>query len=183
MSLLITLQGRHSNEKRGPAPSLAVSTKTYKTDDISKRKTWQPPFIYWLSSCSVSRFGVSLPQSKAPFTATGEGLCSEEGFLDRGLEWTWSRGCRILCVSHWPWPAFKNEKVQKRDPKGWACSTVFEHLSSVHEARFNPRHHKERKEKEKRKEKEAFFETIEKILKSHCCPTQILFKGILRVTF
>lgn len=32
-------------------------------------------------------------------------------------------------------------------------------------------------------ERRQVFETTEKILKPHCCPTQILFIGILRVTF
>lgn len=40
-----------------------------------------------------------------------------------------------LGVSHWLRPAFKNEKDSiEKELKGWDCSSVFEHLSSVLEA-------------------------------------------------
>lgn len=85
-----------------------------------------------------------------------------------------------LGVSHWLRPAFKNEKDSiEKELKGWDCSSVFEHLSSVREA-LGSIPVITRKGKRKKKK---HLKTIEKTLKSYCCPTQILFKGILRVTF
>lgn len=86
-----------------------------------------------------------------------------------------------LGVSHWLRPSFKNEKDSiEKDLKGWDYSSVFEHLSSVREALGSI---PVITRKGKRERKRSILKTIEKILKSYCCPTQILFKGILRVTF
>lgn len=163
MSLLITLQGRHSSENRGPGASLAVSMKIY------KMKIWRLFFekedmttafslFMRLSPCNISRFGVSLPQSNAPFTATSEiayGLVRRFSWIGDWIGLGPVAAESWGLVSHWLWPVFKNEKESiEKELKGWDCSSVFEHLSRIHESLGSV---PIITRKERDKEKEAFL--------------------------
>lgn len=127
-------------EKRARCFEFRFREKSTKLKTFLKKKTWQRLLLYLrgFPSCSILRFGVSLPQSKAPLsTANTElalGSCSERLLWGRGLDSTGSCGCRIWGCPVAMMDVFKNDKDSiEKGLLGRDCNPVLS---------FNPQHHK-----------------------------------------
>lgn len=139
---------------------LLFQRKSTKTEDFFEKEDKTTAFSLFmrLSPCSISRFGVSLPQSKSflhSYQWDYIWLWIEKVFLDRGLDWTWSCGCRT-----WGFPIgcdllLRMKKIQLR--KTWRAGIIAQYLSicPVYVRLWVQSPSSQGKEKEK--EKEAFW--------------------------